>query len=76
VIWDYAGKQIPSNLLLETQNFIEQIKSKRSTLGRKLERLLSSIEIHNMIFRAEHLINNQVFPEPNSKFHSYPWPPI
>jgi len=76
VIWDYAGKQIPSSLLINIKNFIEGLKSKRTALGRKLEKLLSPTEIQNMIHRTEYILSNQVFPEPESNFHSYPWPPI
>lgn len=76
VIWDFAGLSIPDNLLSEIQNFINKIQSGKLLLVRKLNMLLSELEVNSLINRGLYLIDQAKFPNPEPNRRSYPWPPI
>ncbi|MBW6473694.1 MAG: hypothetical protein K0B14_11250 [Anaerolineaceae bacterium] len=76
VIWDYAGLSIPDDLKSEIQNFIKKMQSGKLRLVRKLNMLLSELEITTLINRGLYLINQAEFPHPEPNRRSYPWPPI
>ncbi len=76
VIWDYAGLQIPNNILVDIQKFTDRLKSNKSALVLKLKKLLNKNEIQKIILRSEELLTDPVFPKPSSQIHSFPWPPI
>jgi hypothetical protein len=76
VIWDFAGLLIPDELKREIQNFINKMPSGKLHLVRKLNMLLSELEITTLINRGLYLINQAEFPHPEPNRRSYPWPPI
>lgn len=76
VIWDYAGMSIPDDLKSEIKNFIIKLQSGKLLLVRKLNMLLSELEVTSMIDRGLYLIDQAEFPLPEPNRRSYPWPPI
>jgi len=76
VIWDFAGLLIPDDLKSEIQKFILKLQSGRLRLVRKLNMLLSELEVTSMINRGLYLIDQAEFPHPEPNRRSYPWPPI
>jgi len=76
VIWDFAGLSIPDNLKIEIKNFIDKMQSGKLHLVRKLNMLLSELEVKSLINRGLYLINQAEFPNPEPNRRSYPWPPI
>ena len=76
VIWDYAGLSIPDDLKSEIKNFIFKLQSGKLLLVRKLNMLLSELEVTSMINRGLYLIDQAEFPLPEPNRRSYPWPPI
>ena len=76
VIWDFAGSPIPDEFTLEIKQFIQKLKRKNNRLIRKLNVLLSDKEVKSMINRANRLVKDGIFPNPEPNRRSYPWPPI
>ena len=76
VIWDFAGSHIPDELLHNINNFVHVLESKQIRLVRKLNMLLSDVEVLSMIERANNIIHQGEFPYPEPNRRSYPWPPI
>ena len=74
VIWDFAGKPIPSDILQDLRDLREQM-TQRSHLIRALNKLLDQDEIDAMRRRLDRLIAKGKFPLPGPDRH-YPWPPI
>ncbi len=68
VIWDFAGRQIPDDLLTPL--------SQTDNWPNILEQVLSPNEINALIIRAETLLTNKVFPRPLEGRRAYPYPPI
>jgi len=66
VIWDFAGDQIDDNLLAPLIPFVESVPV-------AIAALLTDDEIEAMIERTEWIIENRVFPAPESRYQ-YPWP--
>ncbi|MDP1713171.1 MAG: SCO1664 family protein [Anaerolineales bacterium] len=68
VIWDFAGQQIPDDLLApltQTDNW-----------SNILEQVLSPGEITALLTRAEMLCDDKVFPRPLEGRRAFPYPPI
>lgn len=76
VIWDFAGLSIPVNLKMEIKNFVIKLQSGKMRLVRKLNMLLSELEVNSLINRGLYLIDQAEFPLPEPNRRSYPWPPI
>jgi len=76
VIWDYAGMSISDDFKTEIKNFIIKLQSGKLLLVRKLNMLLSELEVTSMINRGLYLIDQAEFPLPEPNRRSYPWPPI
>ncbi len=76
VIWDFAGLSIPQDLIVDIQNFIGKLQSRKLNLVRKLNMLLSEIEVMSLVNRGQNLIDQAEFPHPEPNRRSYPWPPI
>lgn len=66
VIWDFAGDVIDDHLIAPLIPFVESIPV-------AIAALLTDDEIEAMIERTEWLIENRVFPAPESRYQ-YPWP--
>ena len=76
VIWDFAGQQIPVELKEDIAKFINLIRSDKISMVKKLNMLLSEVEIQSMITRGKILLDQVIFPSPEPNRRSYPWPPI
>lgn len=68
VIWDFAGQQIPQELLTP----LSQTESWSSVL----EPYLGPGEIKALLRRAERLCKSKVFPRPLQGRRAYPYPPV
>lgn len=66
VIWDFAGEDIPEELLAPLEVLMEDLPP-------VFHQLLHEAEIEAMFERTEWLLQNRVFPSPGSRY-DYPWP--
>jgi len=75
VIWDFAGRPIPPDLINNTLLLLQDIQNK-GTLYQKLLPLLKKSEITTLSRRAEILTQTQQFPFPPEDRRPFPWPPV
>jgi uncharacterized repeat protein (TIGR03843 family) len=66
VIWDFAGQTI-------ADSFLSPLESLMHSVPISVAALLSDNEIEAMLERTEWLLENRVFPTPESRYQ-YPWP--
>ncbi len=66
VIWDFAGDEIDDNLLAPLETLVQSVPV-------SIAALLTDDEIEAMVERAVWLLENRVFPAPESRYQ-YPWP--
>ena len=66
VIWDFATQTISDELLAPLEQLIESVPV-------NIAALLTDYEIEAMLERTEWLLENRVFPAPESRYQ-YPWP--
>jgi uncharacterized repeat protein (TIGR03843 family) len=66
VIWDFAGQTI-------ADAFLSPLESLMHSVPISVAALLSDNEIEAMLERTEWLLENRVFPTPESRYQ-YPWP--
>jgi hypothetical protein len=75
VLWDFAGRAIPRNLL----DCIAPLPSSLATgspLFAALQPLLSEREIAALIARARVLLASRIFPSPPRDRRAFPYPPL
>lgn len=75
VIWDFAGRPLPSDLKMAVQNFQQCISDPNSELVQQLSQLLSPMEMSALVSRTQKLLKQSKFPFPGNG-PSYPWPPV
>lgn len=75
VIWDFAGQQIPVQLVQDLINFTTELRNSK-TLALELGNYLSPAEIDALAARAKSLFENPIFPYPPQDRRPYPWPLI
>ncbi len=75
VIWDFAGEEIPENLLVDLKRFADDLE-KREEAYVRLSPMLQTGEIMAMQQRARSLLESKRFPHPATSRRPYPWPPI
>jgi uncharacterized repeat protein (TIGR03843 family) len=75
VVWDFAGKPIPSNRLDELKRLQTMLEREPQGQLKELTSLLSKREITAMERRAGRLVSSGLFPVPGPGRH-YPWPPV
>lgn len=68
VIWDFAGEEIPQELLAPL--------SQTDNWSGVLEPYLSPSEVKALLRRAERLCKSKVFPRPLQGRRAYPYPPV
>lgn len=80
VIWDYAGRPIPDELLQDLERLRAQLAdspadqlASQPGVRQVLDRLLSPQEMHLLQLRLEGLIESAHFPQPGAG-RSVPWP--
>jgi uncharacterized repeat protein (TIGR03843 family) len=66
VIWDFAGQPIEDEILAPLEKLIESVPV-------QVAALLTDDEIEAMLERTEWLLDNRVYPAPESRYQ-YPWP--
>lgn len=75
VIWDYAGKAIPTTLITDLDKVVDG-REIRHSLRENLLNYLSPGEIHGIARRALRLIKTGCFPQPDENHRPFPWPPV
>ncbi len=75
VIWDYAGWQIPPELLDDLARFGGRLEDEADEYQAGLAELLSPIELRMLQRRVEWLVEEGVFPLPGVGPNE-PWPPV
>lgn len=68
VIWDFAGEEIPNQLLAPL--------SSTSNWSALFESYLSPNETDALLRRAEKILESQTFPYPSQERRAFPYPPI
>ncbi len=75
VIWDFAGRPIPPDLINNITLLLRDIQSK-GPLYQKLLSLLKKSEINALSRRAFTLTQTSQFPFPAENRRPFPWPPV
>ncbi len=75
VLWDYAGEEIPADLLHDLERCAKALQTDPELLE-KLNQLLLPEEIQALLMRAERLLRDPVFPYPDEQTRQFPWPPV
>ena len=84
VIWDYAGEEIPAQLLADVKRLRDKLlplnkqhpEFESSDLVRELGKYLNGEEIAALIQRANRILENGCYPNPDLSRRQYPWPPV
>lgn len=75
VIWDYAGKPIPDDLLGGIERFCVQLNDRSSDIVQSLSCLLSDGEMQALRTRVQRLLDNGTYPMPGAG-PNRPWPAV
>jgi len=75
VVWDFAGRPIPNEMLKALKKFLNSLE-KQGKLFHQLTNLISLPELTAMQVRCEHILNMGSFPTPPSDRRAVPFPPI
>jgi hypothetical protein len=75
VIWDFAGEEIPSELLTEVEKLHDSLTDRQSNYTQALAKLLETGEMAALQRRVARLLKSQHYPHPGNG-PSYPWPPV
>jgi uncharacterized repeat protein (TIGR03843 family) len=70
VIWDFAGERIAPALA----DAVCRVAQRDPVVTRRLDPLLSSLELEAMAERAADLLTAGTLPDPEPGYHSVPWP--
>lgn len=76
VIWEFAGTQIPAELLRDIQVLRDRLRSAADPVKKQLLDLLTAREVEALIERADRLIKRGTFPVPDPYQRYTPWPPV
>jgi hypothetical protein len=71
VIWDFAGQPIPAALIEDLQKLPEQLQP-NGELTQELRDLISKDEIAALKSRILNIINQPIFPKPDTEKRSFP----
>jgi uncharacterized repeat protein (TIGR03843 family) len=75
VVWDFAGKPIPDELLQISERLLVQLEP-NCDLTLELEQHLSRGELRALRRRLHWLLEDRRFPNPDAERRPYPWPPV
>ena len=75
VIWDFAGEEIPPELLGDVARVVDELE-KNGAFFQRIRDLISPQEIDAMRERADEILTEGTFPLPGEDHHSVPWPLI
>ncbi len=76
VIWDFAGEEIPPDLMRDLWRLEENLADPAHPLVRELRSLLSTNELRAFRSRLASLTDGGCFPDPPEDRRAYPWPPV
>lgn len=76
VIWDFAGQELPADLLADVARLIDALQPVESDLRTSLLKLLRPAEINALLRRARALLAAPFFPRPNPRERPFPWPVV
>ena len=76
VIWDFAGQELPTDLLADVEKLAAALQPADSELRASLQPLLRPAEVNALLRRARALLNAPFFPQPNPRERPYPWPVV
>ena len=75
VIWDYAGQDVPDELLSAIACLYSALENPDSPYGKAMRKLLAAVEIKAFQSRLRHLLKQKRYPTPGPG-PNYPWPPV
>jgi len=75
VIWDFANRPIPADMLSDLRELRTQLEIGRP-LGKTLRKLLDDDEMRAFEKRVDGLLKIKTFPGPSRYERSVPWPPV
>jgi len=75
VIWEFAGQEIPDNLLNDIQG-LEKDFATNPEFKKEMLHLLSEDELHALQTRIHILLQLKTFPFPDQNRRTIPWPPL
>jgi uncharacterized repeat protein (TIGR03843 family) len=73
VIWDFAGQQVPEQLLEELRCLADDLDTVGSDARTELGSWVSSDEVRAVVRRVQSLVEEPIMPEPRSR-RDIPWP--
>jgi hypothetical protein len=76
VVWDFAGEEIPDELLAAIHALLDKLNAHNSALYRELNCYLSEAEMEALQRRSRRLLADRHFPSPGNRRRPYPWPPV
>ena len=75
VIWNFAGVEIDSKLIIDLQHTLEFLSSPVDQ-NCKLYSLISQTELESLLYRIQTLLTERTLPSMPSEFRAFPWPLI
>lgn len=75
VIWDFAGEEIPDELIADVEIFSKKLKTDEVTRN-EMKDLLAKDEIDALGHRGDELIATRRFPSPPEDVRAVPWPMV
>jgi len=75
VIWDFAGRTIPDDILADLDRLCDALNTEHSALVEDLDELLSKRELNAFAARVRKILQTRRFPRPGPG-PNYPWPPV
>lgn len=75
VIWDFAGRPIPDDLLADVEALCSALTDAGGAYRKALSELLATAEINAFDARLRRLLRSRKYPVPGSG-PNYPWPPV
>ncbi len=75
VIWNFAGIEIDSTLIIDLQRTLDYLSMPDDT-ERKLYSLISQTELESLLRRIQLLLTERTLPTMPSEFRAFPWPLI
>ena len=73
VIWDFAGQSVPAELIRDLEYVLPNLKA-GADLYKNLCDCLEKKEIRALKTRILNIINQPVFPKPDTEKRQFPWP--
>ena len=75
VIWNFADKPVPQDLLDDIQKLCERLDNKDDDYRQKMAKLINESEMVAFHRRVRRILETRKYPEPGPG-PNYPWPPV